>query len=274
MKIRCGCRISIDVFAPTATVCMVNLRPDFPCRNLAERFSINPPDTVRSGEDIFGNKLQRFVAYPGRNTVSLENTIDVSGTLDHRPSHARLHTVEELPTHVMTFLNASRYCDVDKLATVAWSVFGGLKRDLSLVEAICDFAHSRLLFDYQFASSERTAAMAYYERVGVCRDFAHLAITLCRALNIPARYVNGYMGDIGVRPDPSPMDFNAWFDVFVEGQWVTFDARHNCRRIGRLPIAYGRDACDVPIISTFGQHYLSHFSVVTEEVDVAKSSAA
>jgi transglutaminase-like putative cysteine protease len=144
-----------------------------------------------------------------------------------------------------------------------------------MVQAICDFTHERLMFDYQRARSTRTALQAYQERTGVCRDFTHLAITLCRAMNIPARYVNGYLGDIGVPPDPAPMDFNAWFEVYLGGKWYTFDARHNRRRIGRIVIARGRDACDVPMLHTFGPHILKSFRVITEEIkELARLPAA
>ena len=143
-----------------------------------------------------------------------------------------------------------------------------------MVDAICTFTHDRLKFDYKQARSTRTALEAYEERVGVCRDFTHLAITLCRCMNIPARYVNGYLGDIGVPPDPIPMDFSAWFEVYLGGAWYSFDARHNRRRIGRLPIARGRDACDVPMIHSFGPHILNTFRVVTEEISEPAVSAA
>ena len=136
-----------------------------------------------------------------------------------------------------------------------------------MVQAICDFTHKQLAFDYEQARTTRTAFEAYVERVGVCRDFTHLAIALCRCMNIPARYVNGYLGDIGVPTDPAPMDFNAWFEAYLGGTWFTFDARHNRSRIGRLPISRGRDACDVPMVQTFGQHVLKAFRVVTEQVD-------
>lgn len=149
---------------------------------------------------------------------------------------------------------------------VAWTAFGNLPKDAGLVQSVCDFVNARIRFDYKLARSTRTALEAYEERVGVCRDFAHLAITLCRCLNVPARYVNGYLGDIGVPPDPAPMDFNAWFDVYLGDGWYTYDARHNQRRIGRLPIARGRDASDVPMLQTFGSHVLNTFDIVTEEI--------
>src|SRR6185436_2332215 len=166
---------------------------------------------------------------------------------------------------VTTFLNGSRYCETDKLAGIAWATFGHLSPGTGMVQAICDVVHNRLTFDYQRARATRTAVEAYEERGGVCRDFTHLAIAFCRCLNIPARYVNGYLGDIGVPPDPAPMDFNAWLEVYLAGKWYTFDARHNRRRIGRLTITRGRDAADVPMVQTFGAHILKTFKVVSEE---------
>jgi transglutaminase-like putative cysteine protease len=168
------------------------------------------------------------------------------------PPDAKALPVVDLPSEDAPYLNGSRYCETDKLGSIAWNLFGHLPADPAMVQSICDFTHNRLRFDYLQARSTRTALEAYEERVGVCRDFTHLAIALCRCMNIPARYVNGYLGDIGVPRDPAPMDFNAWFEVFLGGVWYTFDARHNQRRIGRVPVARGRGACDVPMVQTFG----------------------
>jgi transglutaminase-like putative cysteine protease len=189
------------------------------------------------------------------------------GLSDDRDRDSPILSVIDLPPDVAMYLNGSRYCETDQLADLAWTTFGTLPRTTRMVEAICDFVHDRLAFDYQRACPTRTALQAYEERTGVCRDFTHLAMSLCRCMNIPARYVNGYLGDIGVPPDPAPMDFNAWFEACLGGRWYVFDARHNSRRIGRIPIARGRDACDVPMIQTFGPHVLKTFRVVTELVE-------
>jgi transglutaminase-like putative cysteine protease len=178
---------------------------------------------------------------------------------------ARETPVAELPDDVLVYLLGSRYCETDHLSNIAWQLFGHLPPGWVRVQAIVDYVNSRLSFGYGYARATRTAAQAHEERVGVCRDFAHLAITLCRCMNIPARYVNGYLGDIGVPADPAPMDFSAWTEVFLDGKWYTFDARHNVPRIGRVVIARGRDATDVPLLHSFGAHRLSLFKVWTYE---------
>jgi transglutaminase-like putative cysteine protease len=183
-------------------------------------------------------------------------------------------SVSELPPDALPFLRPSRYCETDLLADFAWANFGAINGGWARVQAVCDFVHARLRFSYPQARPTRTANEALAEGVGVCRDFTHLAVALCRCLNIPARYCNGYLGDIGVPPDPAPMDFNAWFEAFLGGRWFTFDARHNQPRIGRILISRGRDAADIPMIATFGSHRLTRFTVVTEEIKEPASIAA
>jgi transglutaminase-like putative cysteine protease len=174
--------------------------------------------------------------------------------------------VGDLPDEALPYLLGSRYCDTQKLSDQAWAMFGGITGGWQRVQAICDYVHDRIEFGYHHARCDRTASEGHEERIGVCRDFAHLAVTLCRSINIPARYCTGYLGDIGVPRDPAPMDFSAWFEAFLDGHWYTFDARHNHPRIGRVVIARGRDAADVAISTTFGSATLTRFTVVTEEV--------
>ncbi|MGL5736865.1 MAG: transglutaminase-like domain-containing protein, partial [Beijerinckiaceae bacterium] len=185
---------------------------------------------------------------------------------DEQPRHAPLTPVSDLPDDTLLFLIASRYCDVDNISEFAWSKFAGLESGYATVQAIVDFAHQHIKFSYPNARPTRTASDALRERIGVCRDYAHLAITLCRAMNIPARYATGYLGDIGVPADPAPMDFSAWFEVFLDGRWYTFDARHNQPRIGRILMARGRDAADVALTTSFGVANLKRFEVTTLEV--------
>ena len=167
----------------------------------------------------------------------------------------------------------SRYCEIDLLADTAWKLFGQTPPGWARVQAIVDFTHRHLTFGYPQAKSTRTAFQAFQEKVGVCRDFAHLAIAFCRCMNIPARYCNGYLGDIGVPPDPAPMDFNAWFEAYLGGRWHVFDARHNTPRIGRILIARGMDAADVAMITSFGSHVLRKFEVTTDETALQSRAA-
>jgi transglutaminase-like putative cysteine protease len=201
--------------------------------------------------------------------VRLRNVgvVSDSGLPDEVNWAAMQHEPQDLPPHTLQFLLPSRYCEVDSaLLNFAWAQFGHTNLGWARVQAVCDFVHQHLRFDYSAARANRSALEGFNERVGVCRDFAHLAVTLCRALNIPARYTTGYLGDIGVPENRAPMDFSAWFEVYLGGRWYTFDARHNTPRIGRIVIGRGRDAGDVPITMTFGQHTLTHFEVVTKEV--------
>jgi transglutaminase-like putative cysteine protease len=177
------------------------------------------------------------------------------------------HAVEELPPDVLAFLLGSRYCETDRLSEEAWRIFGQTPPGWARVQAICDFVHNQISFGYQHARPTKSALDAYNERLGVCRDYAHLAITFCRCLNIPARYCTGYLGDIGIPPVDLPMDFSGWFEVYLGGRWYTFDPRHNTPRIGRVLIARGRDAADVPITYTFGPNQLQSFKVWTDLVD-------
>jgi transglutaminase-like putative cysteine protease len=216
--------------------------------------------------DVFGNRCCRIVAPPGDIRIFSETTINDTGAHDRAAPSALQHAVEDLPHDVLHYLLGSRYCDTQALTDEAWRLFGNGPLGWRRVQAICDFVHGHLRFDYQLARSTRTAAEAHWEGVGVCRDFAHLAITLCRCMNIPARYCTGYLGDIGVPPVPDPMDFSGWFEAYLGNRWYTFDARHNVPRIGRVPIAYGRDAADVAISTTFGPNQLLSFNVTTYEV--------
>ena len=167
---------------------------------------------------------------------------------------------------MLVYLLGSRYCDTDRLSDFAWAQFGNTDPGWGRVQSIVDFVHNHITFNYQNANSLRTAYDGFLDRTGVCRDFAHLAITLCRCMNIPARYCTGYLGDIGVPPVPDPMDFSAWFQVWLGGRWYTFDARHNRPRIGRILMATGRDATDVAISTSYGPSRLAVFKVVTEEL--------
>ncbi len=222
--------------------------------------------TVNTYLDGFGNLCSRIIAPPGLLTLSTDFIVADTGQLDEADPGAVQHSIATLPLDVMVFLLGSRYCETDLLMDTAWSLFGHIPQGWPLVEAICTFVHNHIRFDYQQARSTRTAWEAYQERVGVCRDYTHLAIAFCRCLNIPARYCTGYLGDIGVPPFDAPGDFSAWLDVYLGGKWYTFDPRHNARRIGRILMARGRDATDVAISTAFGPAPLATFFVFTDEV--------
>jgi transglutaminase-like putative cysteine protease len=216
--------------------------------------------------DRFGNRCTRFLAPQGRLRIWNSTLVQDSAEKDPVNYQARQHPVEELPVDNLTYLMNSRYCEVDRMSNIATELFGNTAPGWGRVQAIVNWVHNGVQFGYQYARATRTAMETYTERVGVCRDFQHLAITFCRCMHIPARYATGYLGDIGVPASPVPMDFSAWFEVYLEGRWWTFDARHNEPRVGRVLMATGRDAADVAITTSFGMAELAKFTVVTDEV--------
>ena len=231
-----------------------------------EKLMVTPTVPYRTYLDGFGNRCTRLVAPPGPLRLSNHFVIRDSGVQESLPWGTGQAEVDDLPDDVLLFLLGSRYCDTDRLATEAWKLFGQIPPGFARVQAILDYTHARLTFGYQFARPDRTASEGHAERKGVCRDFAHLAITLCRCMNVPARYCTGYLGDIGVPADPTPMDFSAWFEAYLGGAWHTLDARHNAPHIGRILMARGRDATDAAISTAFGAATLKRFDVVTREV--------
>jgi transglutaminase-like putative cysteine protease len=240
----------------------------------AQHITFSPDATSRDYLDAFGNVCTRLVSPPGILEIRNRFIIADSGKPDEVAPDAPQLDIDRLPNDALMYLLASRYCDTEKLSDLAWSLFAGIRGGWQRVQAVCDYVHGRIEFGYHHARRDRTATEGHEERIGVCRDFAHLAIALCRCLNIPARYCTGYLGDIGVPRDPAPMDFSAWFEVYLGGRWYTFDARHNHPRIGRILIGRGRDAADVAISTTFGPAQLARFSVVTEElIDAATADS-
>ena len=276
MKIKCGFDISYHCPMPVPLVLLLSVHPSRERDLVTEQVMVTTPYVpYRTVLDSFGNRLTRLLAPPGDLLLSSSFVIEDSGLPDEVDWSAPEVAVDALPDDVLVYLYGSRYCDTDLLSDVAWSLFGGTPRGWPRVQAIVDYAHSQIRFDYQQARSTRTASEGHREQVGVCRDFAHLAVTLCRCMNIPARYCTGYLGDIGVPLVPSPMDFSAWFEVYLGGRWYTFDARHNTPRIGRIVMARGRDATDVAISTAFGSAFLGRFDVVTDELlDIPNASVA
>jgi transglutaminase-like putative cysteine protease len=266
MIIRAGFDIAFELPQPTPMVLMLSIHPSRAKDVLTDpKMTVSPSVLLHNYRDTFGNQCTRVMAPAG--LVEFSSSFDVrdSGLPDEVCLHARRHPVEELPDETLLYLMGSRYCDTQRLSDFAWRTFPHSRSGWETVQAICDFAHSQIKFGYCYARDDRTAFDAFNERVGVCRDYAHLAVALCRCMNIPARYCTGYLGDIGVPPDPAPMDFSAWFEAFVGGRWFTFDARHNRPRIGRIVMARGRDAADVAISTSFGRSQLAQFRVLTEE---------
>ena len=265
MLIRYGYEITLTCQQPTALVCLLSVHEDRAADIRAPETTFTNPDIpVSTYRDLFGNRCRRLVAPAGDLTMWGDATIEDDGRPDRVALNAQEVPVPNLPDDSLVYLMGSRYCETDKLSQLAWDIFGAVVPGWGRVQAVCDFVHNHIRFDYMQARSTRTAFEAYHERVGVCRDFAHLAVAFCRCLNIPTRYVNGYLGDIGV-PVVDPMDFSAWIEVFLEGEWHTFDPRNNTPRIGRIVVARGRDAADIPLINSFGPHVLKAFRVWTYE---------
>ncbi len=270
MDIRIGFEIAYACTQATPMLLTLNVHPSR-ARDLAKPDTItaDPPIPITSYRDTFGNICSRVVIPPGRTTFTADTIIHDSGLPDPVVPDAIQHPIPDLPAEVLVFLLGSRYCETDRMSELAWQLFGNTPEGWPRVQAICEYVHDHIAFGYEHARATRTAADAFQERTGVCRDFAHLALTFCRCMGIPARYVTGYLGDIGVPYDPTPMDFSAWFEAWLGGQWRTFDARHVKPRIGRVLMATGRDASDVAISNSFGMTDLVGFRVWTDEVVAA-----
>jgi transglutaminase-like putative cysteine protease len=267
MKIRVGYEIRYNTPQATPMILMLNVHDSRAADiEVPDRLTTDPLVPVTEYYDSFGNRCSRIIAPGGPITIRGRGVVRDSGTYETVNAFARQHRVEELPEDSLVFLLGSRYCETELLSQFAWDRFGHVAAGWPRVQAVCDYVHNHIFFSYQNARCTRTAWEAFNERRGVCRDFAHLAITLCRCLNIPARYCTGYLGDIGMPPPYSVMDFAAWFEAYIGGGWQTFDPRNNEPRIGRILIARGRDAADVAISTTFGTSALESFQVWTDEI--------
>jgi transglutaminase-like putative cysteine protease len=267
MQIRAGYEITYDCPQPTPMLLALSVHPSR-MRDVIGPHRIHFDRAIGGTEyrDAYGNIITRILAPQGRLTISADFVVQDPGTPDAVVPEAKQIPVQDLPDEVLVYLLGSRYCDTDRLSDTAWSLFGGTPEGWGRVQAICDYVHSRITFGYEHADSTRTASGGHTEQRGVCRDFAHLAVTLCRCMNVPARYCTGYLGDIGIPPADAPMDFSAWFEAYLGGHWYTFDARHNTPRIGRILMGRGRDATDVAISTSFGPTILAGFRVITDEI--------
>jgi len=267
MKIRVGFEMIYDCPQPTPMIFNLNVHftraSDLIGR---DNLTFDPSVPVASYRDSFGNWCTRIVAPKGRTRVGADALVNDSGLPDVVVPQARQLAVQDLPEEALLFLMGSRYCETDRLSETAWNLFGNGPTGWGRVQAICDYVNRHITFGYEHARMTRSALEAFHDRTGVCRDYAHLAVAFCRCMNIPARYCTGYLGDIGIPPPYGPMDFAAWFEAYLDGQWHTFDPRNNVPRIGRILIARGRDAADVALSVTFGLNTLAGFKVWTDEV--------
>jgi transglutaminase-like putative cysteine protease len=266
MRVQVGCEFRYGAEVPTHAVIQVEPRLEGGVRALDERWANTPQIAMSRYVDGFGNVCRRGTIAPGASTLRYQALLEVPETADPECLDGAELAPPDLPNEALVFTLPSRYCPSQELADDAWSLFGACPPGWSRVQTICDWVHDEVKFSYLDTSPLATAADVFERRAGVCRDFAHLAITFCRALNIPARYAFGYLPDINVPVPPEPMDFVAWMEVFLDGSWWTFDPRNNQRRVGRALIARGRDALDVAMISTYGGPELTAMTVWADEV--------
>lgn len=267
MRLRVGYELQYDFPQPTPIIALLHVHFTRVSDLVTPDHLVLSPSVAISGyRDGFGNWCSRFLVPAGPLVVSADAIVRDSGRPDPVVATARQVRVEDLPEETLVFLLASRFCESDRLLDLAWTEFRTTEPGWERVQAICDFVHERVAFNYESARVTRTAIEAYQERSGVCRDYVHLAVALCRALNIPARYCFGYLSDVGTPPPHPPGDFAAWFEAYLEGGWHMFDPRNNVPRIGRVLMARGRDAADVAMTTTFGPNTLQSFRVWTDEI--------
>jgi transglutaminase-like putative cysteine protease len=267
MQIRIGYELQFDVPQRTPMQLMLYVHPDqAKALRYPEKIVVDPATRVEDFIDGFGNRAARILAPAGSVRIRYDNVIEDPGLPDAGFDGLPLTPVHALPPDCWQFLLASRYCEVDRMSAIAWDLFGKTPETWERVHAVVDWVHAHVTFGYRYARATKSACDVYLERQGVCRDFQHLAITFLRALNVPARYTTGFLGDIGVPAADSPMDFSAWAEAYVDGAWYPIDARHNCARVGRIVMARGRDAVDVALTTSFGASTLTKFTVWTDEV--------
>jgi len=272
--LRIGCRLELSCEAATPMLVLVHPHRSLPGLPPGSGQLVLQPDrSLEVLTDQHGNRWCRFLAAAGRSSFEYSSSIHCSDAADSLVPALRRCPVQFLPIDTYPFLNASTYCDTQVLMALAWERFGREETGWGMVQAICDWVHNQIRFDYAASRPHQSASQTLAAGAGVCRDFAHLAISLCRCLNIPARYCTGYLGYTGIPLGEAPVDFSAWFEAYLGDRWFVFDARHNIPRRGRVLIARGRDAGDVPFLCSFGEHQLVSFAVTTEEVSGACSGS-
>jgi transglutaminase-like putative cysteine protease len=248
-------------------VVLARVRPDGPRRVVSEVTSLEPESELSEYRDGFGNRCWRLIAPAGGLTLRYDAVVQVAPEADPIAAEAPLLRPETLPDETLVFTLPSRQVESDLLMADAWRLFGDTARTWARVQAVCDWVHANVRYDADASGPAAlgSAVGVFQRRVGVCRDFALLAVAFCRALNVPARYTFGYLPDVGVAPAETPMDFHAWFEAFVDGRWYAFDARHNVPRIGRVPVGRGRDAVDAALITAYGNEALTRMTVWADE---------
>ena len=272
MQFKTGYELIYTFFQPTPIILVVNIHESREADLVVpDRLQVEPSIPIHRYRDSFGNQCHRIVAPPGQIRITADAIVNDDGQLDVQHPSLAQDSVEDLPYETLQFLLGSRYCETDLLLNTAWNLFGGTVPGYARVQAICSYVHNHIVFNYQNARPTRTAAEALREGTGVCRDYAHLAVTFCRCMNIPARYCTGYMSDVGTPLPYPPGDFAAWFEAFIGGRWHMFDPRNFVPRVGRILMARGRDASDVAIATTFGPNTLDSFRVWTDEIVPTKS---
>jgi len=265
LHIRVGFELSLVVHQPTLVMLLLNVHysrvPDLVMPEYIDTF---PYVELNQFPDENNNKMTSVILPPGQTTFKILSFVKDSGNLDVIDQNACHTPVQCLPHNVLKFLIGSRYCETDLMSEIAWELFGSFPNGWARVQAAADWIHNNVTFDLRKADCYQSAVQTFTRRTGVCRDFAHLLITFCRAMNFPARYIHGYIGDIGIDKSPDPMDFSAWTEIFFNNRWYTFDAIHNTPRIGRVAIAKGMDAADSAIVTSYGQHTLVGWKVITD----------
>jgi transglutaminase-like putative cysteine protease len=270
MQIRVGYELVYSCPQPTPMILTLNVHYTRVSDLLSpDHLKLQPALPISGYRDSFGNWCTRLMLPAGRTRISADAVVRDTGLPDAVMPSATQVPVQDLPQETLVFLLGSRYCETDLLSETAWKLFSGVPTGWARVQAVCDFVHQHIRFGYQHANSTKTAYQVFQDRVGVCRDYAHLAVAFCRCLNIPARYCTGYLGDIGVPASPEPMDFSGWFEAYLGGHWYAFDPRNHVPRIGRILIAQGRDASDVAISTSFGANTLESFRVWTDQLPEA-----
>ncbi|HIK44745.1 MAG TPA: transglutaminase family protein [Leptolyngbyaceae cyanobacterium M65_K2018_010] len=273
MLIRVGYELGFEVPAPVTMLLKLYLHPSVASQvRDPEQLTVTPETVVEEFQDKYGNRVGRLTLPAGSVRISSQAVVEQGIAPDPVNWSAQQVPIPELPVAVLPYLLGSRYCEVDRLSEIAWELFGQTPTGWARVQAVCDWVHHHIRFGYEYARPTKSAYEVYLEGTGVCRDFTHLAVTFCRCLHIPARCAAGYLGDIGIPPQPLPMDFSAWFEVYLDHQWYTFDARHNTPRIGRILMTRGRDAVDTALTTSFGQVNLTQFQVWTTELTTAAGS--